>query len=100
MNIDILTEIVDELSDPEYLGRIHGQYSAHSKGCGGPLCRKYNRDKVRDNYRKRHPEVQRTRAPRDPDLDEMLTRVIAAHAKQVLHDRAENAERDILASVS
>lgn len=100
MNLEIIGEIVTELADPEYRDRIHGSHNAYSKGCDGPLCRKYNRDKVRENYRKRHPEVQRARAPRDPELDDMLTRVIAAHTRQVLHERAEVAERDILASVS
>lgn len=100
MNLELANEIVAELSQPEFLGRIHGQHSAYSKGCGGPLCRKYNRDKVREAYRKRNPEVQRARTPRDPDLDDLLTRVIAEHTKQVLHERAENTERDILASVS
>lgn len=100
MNIDIIGEIVAELSDPEYRDRIHGQHSAYSQGCSGPLCRKYNRDKVRDTYRKRHPEVVRARTPRDPETDEMLTRVIAAHARQVLRERADQAQRDIMASVS
>jgi hypothetical protein len=100
MNLELADEIIQELSDPSYVGLLHGQHNAYDKGCRGVMCRKYNRDKVRASYRARHPQALRARSPRDPETDALLTQVIAEHTRQVLTERATQAERDVLASVS
>lgn len=100
IDLGTIIEICDELSDASYPDKIHGQYSAYAAGCRGILCRKYNRDEQRKQYRRANPEVLRQRSPRNPELDVMLTEVIAAHAKIVLQKRAEETAQSIIASAS
>lgn len=73
-------EIANELADPTYANRTHGTRSCVNAGCKGPLCSKYHRDRMREIYRKKHPDQKAQRpGPEDPERDAFLAEIIAAH---------------------
>ncbi len=84
-------EIVNEITDPKYQNRTHGTRSCHNAGCTGPLCKKFNKDRQREWYRKQNPLKAHPRpGSKDPALDKFLDEVIAVH---VTERRARTALR-------
>ena len=80
MTDDLISKIVDELTDPEYEGRTHGRRTTHKAGCKGPLCLKSERD--RSNRRRQQANPERRPRSQSVELDAFLETVIKALALQ------------------
>lgn len=87
---DMMIEVVDELTSVEFASRTHGTRSCHNAGCRGPLCRKFNRDRSRKEYRKKNPAA-RTRNAKDTEVDQILNLII--------HIQKEKAEDGLAKAV-
>lgn len=59
-------EVQAELEDTDYKSRRHGVKATYSAGCRGPLCRKGNRDAVREKYRAAQEEAGVEVSPMKP----------------------------------
>lgn len=51
---DVITQIRDELANPQWITWQHGSRTTYKKGCHGPLCKKAYRDYGREYQRKHH----------------------------------------------
>ena len=79
-------EVLAELQDPAFEGRIHGTRNAAALGgCHGPMCRKYHRDKAR----RRRARMTGKSIPKESYHESLLTALIQAHARRVLAERVD-----------
>lgn len=74
MTDDLISQIVDELLDPNFAGRTHSYRTTYKAGCDGPLCRKAERDRSNRKRAKANPE-RRARS-KSAELDAFLDEVI------------------------
>lgn len=66
MTEDLITQLVNELTDPAFAGRKHYSRSTYKDGCHGPLCTKSERDRAAKKRERLKPE--RRLVPRAPEL--------------------------------
>lgn len=60
-------EVDQELNDPRFPKHHHGRPIGYNSGCRGPLCRKSQRDRIRNNY-----PAKKRRGPDNPMLEQYL----------------------------
>lgn len=80
MTDDLISKIVDELTDPDYSGRTHSYRTTYKAGCRGPLCLKSERDRSNRKRAKANPD--RRARPQMGELDAFLERVVKAMGLQ------------------
>ncbi len=79
MTEDLVTLLVNELTDPEFEGRKHYSRSTYKDGCHGPLCTKSERDRAAKKRERQNPHRRTVpRAAALAELDGHLDRVIDA----------------------
>jgi hypothetical protein len=89
---ELPSDVLEELSDPEFENRTHGVRGTYargrlpgSKGCRGPLCRKAERDEADRKYKARQAKVGKVaksglKNETARARDELLTKIILWHA--------------------
>ena len=55
MTEDLISQLVDELTNPEFEGRKHYSRSTYKDGCHGPLCTKSERDRAAKKRERQNP---------------------------------------------
>lgn len=99
MTDDLISKIVDELTDPEYSGKTHGCRTTYKTGCKGPLCLKSERD--RSNRKRANKNPDRRPRTQSAELDAFLEQVIKAlglHPKRRGGGLAQEIHRAVGAS--
>lgn len=84
-------KIVEELRDPTYINRTHGNTGTHDKGCRGPLCRK--------GYRE-HPRRKKAisaYAPREQRIFDPIIEYYALIAKKRIKEIQYELARELSA---
>lgn len=76
----LLGQILFELSDEQYRGRIHNRRKLYDEGCKGPLCLKAERDRSRRRYQKGNPSAGRNR--RKSQIDDVVLNYICDKYKE------------------
>jgi hypothetical protein len=76
-------DILAELKDERFKGRVHYSRATYAEGCHGPLCRKAETDRSRKRNQRRAEEEGREYVPnlsvRDREREDFLNKVIAWH---------------------
>ena len=87
---DSLKDVCNELEDPRYANRQHGSRATAALGCGGPLCRKAERDRSRKRNEARAISAGRIYrgGERSYDRDDLLEAIIEWHKAKLASLRA------------
>lgn len=87
-----MEDVKAELEDPRFGNRLHGNFSAITVGCRGPLCKKANRDHQRNISMKKAVLAGR-KFKEDQfrlwDRDELFDEIIVWHRLKVAVMRNE-----------
>lgn len=84
-------KIIEELTDPTYVSRTHGNTGTHDKGCRGPLCRK--------GYRE-HPRRKKAMsgyAPREQRIYDPIIEYYALIAKKRIKETQSEILKELTA---
>lgn len=84
-----LKDVREELMDPRFGGRQHYSRATAAKGCGGPLCRKAERDRSRERNKRRGGENYQPSPHRIYDRDDLLEAIIKWHIEDLEKRRTE-----------
>jgi hypothetical protein len=81
-----LADVRKELSDPKYASRSHGSRATYALKCGGPLCKKAERDRARRRNETKARLEGRKYIPSDSrmyDRDDLLEDIIVWHKRNL-----------------
>lgn len=90
--------ILEEITNPEYAGLVHGTQSVYEKGCRGPFCRKEHRERKRRQYAARAAAEGREVRPYRPQMnrliDPLLEQFYQEYAALLVHRALEAGVSD------
>lgn len=87
----LISQILLELGNEQYIGLAHHKRKRYNQGCRGPLCRKAERDRCRARYRETHKVSFKRYNRRASILDDAIIAFIAEKYDKVL--KTTEAER-------
>jgi hypothetical protein len=95
-------DILEELTDPKHIQRLHGKRGCYTAGCRGPLCKRADRLFNRQRYEEQRKAAGKPYNPselrlddRDDELDSALL-VYMRHMKSIeIHVRLTELYREI-----
>lgn len=80
---NVVEEMREELSHPDWLGESHGHRRLYRRGCRGPLCKKAARDYGRKYMREAQGYGERTRVTRAQKYDVLLDLYLSEYTKNI-----------------